>query len=212
MIRKWQCILVTQDFGLQAHWQNTLKTYPQEICGSFTDLKKRRWHELSMVWLDCALPGLPAWSDPQWPLLIQSSGMRLLAAASFPKDEDAIAALGAGCAGYCHAFAGPDTLLQVAQVVQAGHIWVGPSLMNRLIQGANRAADIVKPGSTDWSVLLTPREVEIAKLAAKGESNQQIADICGISERTVKAHLSAIFEKLQISDRLQLALKVHGIA
>ena len=212
MIRKWQCILVTQDFGLQAHWQKALKTYPQEICGSFADLNKRTWHEPVMVWLDCALPGLPAWGDPQWSLLIQSKGMRLLAAASNPKDEDAIAALGAGCAGYCHAFAGPDTLLQVAQVVEAGHVWIGPSLMNRLIQGANRAADIAKPTHAGWSALLTPREIEIAKLAAKGESNQQIADVCGISERTVKAHLSAIFEKLQISDRLQLALKVHGIA
>lgn len=212
MSRKWQCILVTQDFGLQAHWQNALKAHPREVCNSFVDLSKRSWHKPTIVWLDCALPGLPAWDDPQWFKLTQSPGMRLVATASNPRDEAAIAALGAGCAGYCHAFAGAATLRQVAQVVEAGHVWIGPTLMHRLIQGANHAADTVKPNTSDWSASLTPREVEIANLAAKGSSNQQIADICGITERTVKAHLSAIFEKLQISDRLQLALKVHGIA
>jgi DNA-binding NarL/FixJ family response regulator len=59
---------------------------------------------------------------------------------------------------------------------------------------------------------LTQREREIANLAANGASNQLIADNCGISERTVKAHLSAVFTKLNVSDRLQLALRVHGIS
>ena len=64
----------------------------------------------------------------------------------------------------------------------------------------------------NWRSALTPRESEVAEMAAKGASNQEIAASCGISERTVKAHLSAIFEKLGVVDRLQLALKVHGIA
>jgi DNA-binding NarL/FixJ family response regulator len=58
---------------------------------------------------------------------------------------------------------------------------------------------------------LTAREREIAKLAARGTSNLQIAETCDISERTVKAHMSSIFDKLSITDRLQLALRVHGI-
>ena len=51
----------------------------------------------------------------------------------------------------------------------------------------------------------------MAVLAANGASNQAIATDCGISERTVKAHLTAVFEKLNLTDRLQLALRVHGI-
>jgi DNA-binding NarL/FixJ family response regulator len=63
-----------------------------------------------------------------------------------------------------------------------------------------------------WSEGLTQREVEIAVLAANGASNSLIASQCNISERTVKAHLSAVFSKLNITDRLQLALRVHGIS
>jgi DNA-binding NarL/FixJ family response regulator len=60
--------------------------------------------------------------------------------------------------------------------------------------------------------LLTTREREVALLAANGASNKTIASDCDITERTVKAHLAAIFEKLHLTDRLQLALRVHGIS
>ena len=51
----------------------------------------------------------------------------------------------------------------------------------------------------------------MARLAAVGYSNAEIAQKLLITERTVRAHLSAVFDKLQVDDRLQLALKVHGI-
>ena len=66
-------------------------------------------------------------------------------------------------------------------------------------------------GSERWSETLTAREKQVALLAAQGASNQRIAEDCDITERTVKAHLSAVFDKLGVTDRLQLALKVHGI-
>ena len=59
---------------------------------------------------------------------------------------------------------------------------------------------------------LTDRESEVTLQAAHGATNAEIADALGITERTVKAHLSAVFDKLGVSDRLQLALRVHGIA
>ncbi|MNW12082.1 Transcriptional regulatory protein LiaR [compost metagenome] len=60
--------------------------------------------------------------------------------------------------------------------------------------------------------MLTERETTVARYAASGQANAQIAEALGITERTVKAHLSAVFEKLKVSDRLQLALLVHGIS
>ncbi len=59
---------------------------------------------------------------------------------------------------------------------------------------------------------LTEREREVAKRAAQGAANKIIARELGISERTVKAHLSAAFDKLQVPDRVQLALRVNGVA
>jgi DNA-binding CsgD family transcriptional regulator len=85
------------------------------------------------------------------------------------------------------------------------------SLMGRLIQTANNAASAIIAPKDDWGPNLSTREREIAILAANGASNLEIARECKISERTVKAHLSAVFEKLNLTDRLQLALRVHGI-
>lgn len=62
-----------------------------------------------------------------------------------------------------------------------------------------------------WSALLSERELQAAKLVAGGASNKEIADQLAITERTVKAHLSAIFEKLGVRDRLQLSLRINGV-
>jgi two-component system NarL family response regulator len=75
-----------------------------------------------------------------------------------------------------------------------------------------RANTLPKPGTETLPLrsllALTPREREIATLVGCGNSNKQIAHSLAITERTVKAHLSEIFRKLSISDRLTLALRV----
>jgi len=63
----------------------------------------------------------------------------------------------------------------------------------------------------DWLRSLTEREVEVARLVAGGSSNREVAEQLAVTERTVKAHLTTIFEKLAIRDRLQLSLKVNGL-
>ena len=59
-----------------------------------------------------------------------------------------------------------------------------------------------------WASSLTEREFEVAKAVALGASNKEIATQLGITERTIKAHVGAVLEKLQVRDRLQLALLV----
>jgi DNA-binding NarL/FixJ family response regulator len=103
-------------------------------------------------------------------------------------------------------------LFQVQEVVERGHVWVGKGLMQKLLQAAQSGAKAPASDANGWQELLTEREREVATLAANGASNMAIARDCGISERTVKAHLSAVFAKLNITDRLQLALRVHGIS
>jgi DNA-binding NarL/FixJ family response regulator len=68
------------------------------------------------------------------------------------------------------------------------------------------------PGpAADPGVRLSPRELEVARAVAEGRSNREIADQFGITERTVKAHLGAAFDKTGARDRLQLALYVAEI-
>ena len=96
--------------------------------------------------------------------------------------------------------------------VASGELWVGRSLMSRLLRGVGMSKPLsTAPVSAAWRMELTDRETEVARLAADAQTNQDIAVRLGITERTVKAHLTTIFAKLGIADRLQLALKVHGI-
>ena len=99
-------------------------------------------------------------------------------------------------------------LVQALDHVASGQVWVGESLLSRLLSDVTRRLE-PKAG---WESTLTSREVEVAQRASLGHSNQLIANDLGITERTVRAHLQAVFEKLNVTDRLMLALKVHGIA
>jgi DNA-binding NarL/FixJ family response regulator len=205
-------VLVSRDIGLIAHWQGAFKKKSASTLSDFSSLLALNAKTVAVVWIDLALPDLPEWSQSDWASLLLKPGLKVVAASSNPKDGEAIQALDAGCVGYCHAYSDPATLVQVKQVVEAGQIWIGRTLMQRLIQSARK----VKPSSStesadSWSAPLSPREKEVAILAANGASNLNISRECKISERTVKAHLSAVFEKLNLSDRLQLALRVHGI-
>ena len=118
------------------------------------------------------------------------------------------AALAAGAAGYCNGHAAAVVLQQVATVVANGGIWVGQGLMRRLLTSTARMPSQVE---SDWRSRLSPREQEAAGLLARGASNKEIARALDITERTVKAHVAAMLEKLGARDRLQLSLIVNGI-
>lgn len=127
-----------------------------------------------------------------------------------PDDDEALACFAATAKGYCNVHALPEVLGRVADVVLQGGLWIGESLMQRLLVGTARlpgTAPAAKPG---WIDLLTERERQVARAVAAGSSNKEIARQLGITERTVKAHVGAIFEKLGVRDRLQLSLMVHG--
>lgn len=134
----------------------------------------------------------------------------LIILADEPGEEDALAALGAGAAGYCNSHAAPEVLRQVATVVENGGLWVGQRLMQRLLAGTARLMPPVAEGG-GWAVSLTEREREVAQAVAQGGSNKEIARQLDITERTIKAHVGAILEKLGARDRLQLSLIVNGI-
>lgn len=128
-----------------------------------------------------------------------------------PDDEEALACFGAGARAYCNAHALPEVLQQVAGVVRQGGLWIGESLMQRLLLGTARLPPVAPaPVEREWAAPLTERERQVAQAVASGASNKEIARQLGITERTVKAHTGAIFEKLAVRDRLQLSLLVHG--
>lgn len=126
-----------------------------------------------------------------------------------PNDEEALACFAAAARGYCNTHAAAPLLLQIAAVVEQGGLWIGESLMQRLL-GATARLPLSPPGTAAWDAGLTEREREVAGAVAGGASNKEIARQLGITERTVKAHVGAVLEKLGVRDRLQLALRVNS--
>jgi DNA-binding NarL/FixJ family response regulator len=107
-------------------------------------------------------------------------------------------------------------LREVATVVVHGGVWTGPELLKRLVAMSHEALSVLPlaaaptsaralEAARDWANL-SARELQVAQAVAEGRSNKEVADLLSISERTVKAHLGAVFEKLGIRDRLQLVL------
>ena len=138
----------------------------------------------------------------------------VVALSDIPGDEQGLVALGAGVMGYCNGHAAPEVLRQVAATVQGGGLWVGQWLLQKLLAGIARAAvqKFTPPLTSEWASELTEREIEVARAVASGASNKEIAAQLAITERTVKAHLGSVFDKLKLRDRLQLTLLVNGIA
>jgi DNA-binding NarL/FixJ family response regulator len=148
-----------------------------------------------------------------------SAAMPCIALSDFPNDDDAIAVLSAGARGYVNGQANARSLRMVGDVVLQGGLWVGESLLRRLIVGVGRAADKAvadRPaghpnGSESPLAILTLRERQVAEAIAGGANNKEIARQLGIAERTVKSHTTTIFDKLGVDDRLKLALKIIAL-
>lgn len=134
---------------------------------------------------------------------------------STKKPIDQMSLFKTGAHGFCAADIQPGLLIKAARAVCQGEIWVPRQLITQLI------GELARENSTDIQKLsragaksveiLTPRELQVAKMVHLGGNNKIIARELEISERTVKAHLSAIFRKLDIENRLHLALFFNDI-
>lgn len=124
--------------------------------------------------------------------------------------EEGLTCLEAGASGYTNALSNPEVLKQIAMVVENGGLWVGPELVTRLRNSLAKMKPAQIRQAEGKLSALSPREREVALAVAAGATNKEVARDMGITERTVKAHLTAIFDRLGIRDRMQLALLVNG--
>ncbi|WP_280550462.1 MULTISPECIES: response regulator transcription factor [unclassified Halomonas] len=124
-----------------------------------------------------------------------------------PSSLEALQALNAGARGYAHALSPPELLRQMELVTSHQGIWVLPELLAQVMGGAYRALGGESHQQDEALSVLTHRERAVALAVAEGQSNKEVARRLEISERTVKAHLGAIFRKLGVRDRLQLILR-----
>jgi two-component system nitrate/nitrite response regulator NarL len=187
-----------------------LEAFPDALllCGqSTTQSDPASLSNASVIWLHVAEEGL---TGSAWVREVRAMAehVPIVVLSNVPEDEQGMAVLAAGATGYSSALTLPEVLHQVANVVEHGGLWVGPQLMRRFMQGlATRNTSSTVPALNQ----LSQRERQVAEATSRGSSNKEIARVMGITERTVKAHLGAAFEKLGVRDRMQLALLVNGV-
>ena len=142
-----------------------------------------------------------------------SSITKVILLASTPRVREGISVLRAGARGYCTRNVDPSLLKNAMENVQKGEIWVSRNLVSHLLEARRSLTKhrVNTSRATNRHVdRLTPRERDIAHLISRGASNKEIASLLNVTERTVKAHITAIFQKLKLSNRLQLALFITG--
>jgi NarL family two-component system response regulator YdfI len=115
---------------------------------------------------------------------------------TFNEDALMVQGLQAGARGYLLKDTDRTTLLDTIQAAARDETLLKPDILSRVL-AARPPATQAPPVAT----LLTDREVEVLRAAARGERNKEIAHGLGISERTVKAHLASVFNKLGVDSR-----------
>jgi DNA-binding NarL/FixJ family response regulator len=131
---------------------------------------------------------------------------RVLMLTTFDLDEYVYEALRAGASGFVLKDDPPEQLIAAVRTVAAGDALLSPAVTKRVIRQFARRPRAAAPKGLDE---LTERERDIFRLIAEGLSNPEIAQRLFISETTVKTHVTHVFQKLGVRDRVQAVVLAH---
>lgn len=198
-------ILIADDHAVvRSGLEQLLSTAPDiELVGSATDGAEAvaLVAELApdLVLMDLSMPAVDG-IEATRRITADHPATQVLVLTSFSDKQRILDALDAGAAGYVLKHAGPDELLDAVRAAHEGGAPLDPKaarvLLDRQRGGSGGAA----------SAKLSDREVEVLRLVAEGLANKLIARRLGIAERTVKAHLTNVFQRIGVTDRTQAAL------
>lgn len=134
--------------------------------------------------------------NQRWPEI------KVLALTSFTEEKHVTDAIDAGAAGYLFKDVEPGDLVAAIQHAYQGHVPLHPQAARVLVDSRRGEGQSSSPPQIDPSPL-TPRETEVLQLLSHGKSNRTIGEELDISEKTVKAHVSHILNKLRVRNRTQ---------
>jgi len=207
-------VMIADDQGLvRAGFRMILEASGIEVVGEATDGEQavrlaRREHP-DVVLMDIRMPNLdgiaatallagPGVTDP----------LRVVILTTYDLDEYVFDALAAGASGFLLKDVPPEDLIHGVQVVASGDGLLAPSVTRRLIaefaQGRRTHKPVALPGPS-----LTPRELEVLELVARGQSNAEIAKALFVSDNTVKTHVTHLLDKLGLRDRVQAVIYAY---
>lgn len=162
-----------------------------------------------VVLMDLSMPGVDGVTATR-NLLAEQPGVQVLVLTSFSDRDRVREALSAGAIGYLLKDSTPQDVLAGVRAAAAHGSPIDPRVARTLLDPSAPVFGAPPPATTAMTaavdVGLSPRELEVLQLVAKGLANKQIGRALGISERTVKVHLGNVFRRINVQDRTSAAL------
>ena len=207
-------LIASHSAPLRNRWRRALQ-------GRFAIVDATRWAGLkdrivrlkpTVVLLDVSLPGRGKMSRIA-PIVQSVPQIKLILLSQSPQDRESLLALRLGARGYCPWILPTPLMRRIIEKVCSGEVWVRRKLMATILEevvshSASQSA-VVRGDFSPSQSGLTFREREIAHVLVKGATNKEIAIELSLSEKTVKGHMTALFRKLGVGNRLRLALLLN---
>jgi DNA-binding NarL/FixJ family response regulator len=168
-------------------------------------------HRPDVVLMDIRMPEMDGLEATRQILASRpGQDMRIIILTTFDLDQYVYAALAAGASGFLLKDVSPEHLVAAVQLVRSGDALLSPSITRRLVERFAGHQPAAAQPSADLSAL-TPRELEVLGLIARGMSNAELATELTLSEATVKTHVARILAKLHLRDRVQAVVLAYEI-
>jgi len=207
-------VLIADDQALvRAGFRAILETQPDlKVVGEAVDgrdaVDLARLRRPDVVLMDIKMPSLDGLEATRRVVAETGDATAVLILTTFDLDEYVYAALRAGASGFLLKDAPPEQLIAAVHTLAGGDALIAPAITKRLIEQFARAAP---PSAASTAALeeLTPRELEVLVLIARGRSNREIATELVLSEATVKTHVKRVLAKLAVRDRVHAVVLAY---
>ena len=198
-------VLISEQDGLQSRW---LAAFPKgQVVTTLKQALRVPKKAEPLYWLD-----LTSFESPVGETALDALSLRskVVVLSPVPEQSEYSKMIRAGAQGYCHWGTPSERLQEIALVIEHDGYWLPKDMVRRLAVMTRRVGES-KTNPEQDPEQLTARELAVAQLVARGANNAEIAELLHMSERTVKSHLSSIFQQLKVRDRVQLALVMNRI-
>jgi DNA-binding NarL/FixJ family response regulator len=200
-----QHFLISTDLSLGDRWK---AAFPKgRVTTSLKQALRVAKKTAPFYWLDRRL--LQATDELE---IVETFGMRgkLVLLSPKPGQVEASKYIRAGAMGYCHVGSPANKFREVAVVLENEGFWMPKEMIQRITQVTRRFGSKKFNPDQDPNEL-THRERAVAELVGLGANNAEIARKLNMSERTVKSHLTSVFQQLKVRDRVHLALVMNRL-
>jgi len=201
-------VLISEQDGLQSRW---LAAFPKgQVVTTLKQALRVPKKAEPLYWLDLTSFESPVGETALDALDALSLRSKVVVLSPVPEQSESSKMIRAGAQGYCHWGTPSERLQEIALVIEHDGYWLPKDMVRRLAVMTRRVGE-AKTNPEQDPEQLTARELAVAQLVARGANNAEIAELLHMSERTVKSHLSSIFQQLKLRDRVQLALVMNRI-